>query len=69
MMSLQEYEEKGGCQGCDILKALEQMKQEYKDQGYYCDLLFNRLTVYTNDGHLDIFWKDGAFYEENYYNS
>lgn len=56
----------------DILTAAEELKRmqrEYKDQGYYCDLLFNRLTVYTNDGHLDIFWKDGAFYEENYYNS
>lgn len=56
----------------DILtvpEALERMKRAYKSQGYYCDLLFNRLTVYTNDGHLDIFWKDGAFYEENYYNS
>lgn len=56
----------------DILTAAEELKRmqrEYKDQGYYCDLLFNKLTIYMDDGHVDIFWQNGAFYEEIYYNS
>lgn len=49
-----------------VLEELKQMKKEYEEQGYDCELLFNCLKINFEDGFAMIFWESDGFYQECY---
>lgn len=51
----------------DAITALEEIKrieQEYQDQGYEVHRLMNCIRLVFEDGAVDIYWKDGAIWQE-----
>lgn len=46
---------------------LERMKEEYRLEGYCCELLANCLKIKLDDGYVMIYWENGAFFQECHY--
>lgn len=51
----------------DVLTVSEEitrMRTEYENQGYRCESILNQLRIYLDDGHVNIWWENGNFYQE-----
>lgn len=47
-----------------VPETLANMKKDYEQDGYNCELLGNLLKINLDDGYVMIFWENGAFYQE-----
>lgn len=47
-----------------VAAELYKMQDEYKSQGYDCEVFYNFLRIDFSDGFALISWQDGGFYQE-----
>lgn len=47
-----------------VLEEMKRIEKEYQDQGYKTSRTMVTVRLFLEDGAVDIYWKDGAIWQE-----
>lgn len=47
-----------------VIEEMKRIEKEYQEQGYRTKRIMNCIQLVLEDGVVDIYWKDGAIWQE-----